>query len=145
MEVEERERPLLIGELAARSGLAARTIRFYERAGLLPSPPRSPSGYRLYPPEATRHLAFVASAKALGLRLSEIRDLLALRSENGPPCAEARQLLEGRVREVEAQMERLTRLREALGEILSRWDDSYYGELDAEGLVCPRIEAAVRR
>ncbi|GGN89295.1 hypothetical protein GCM10011579_084000 [Streptomyces albiflavescens] len=55
------------GELAAASGLTAKTIRFYEQAGLLPEPPRTSGGYRDYPPQATQRLAFIREAQAAGL------------------------------------------------------------------------------
>lgn len=47
------------GALASASGLTAKTIRFYEQAGLLPEPPRTASGYRDYPPQAAHRLAFI--------------------------------------------------------------------------------------
>jgi DNA-binding transcriptional MerR regulator len=64
-----------ISQLAERSGVPATTLRFYETAGLL-SAERTPSGYRVYGEDAVDRLAFIASAKVLGLPLEEIRDLL---------------------------------------------------------------------
>jgi MerR family transcriptional regulator, copper efflux regulator len=68
-----------ISQLAARSGIAARTIRFYEQAGLLPAPPRTTSGYRSYNDDAITRLRFVRSAQALGLSLVEIAEVLHIR------------------------------------------------------------------
>ncbi len=59
-----------IGELAARSGLTAKTIRFYEQAGVLPEPARQPSGYRSYDDTALDRLRFVRAAQAAGLTLA---------------------------------------------------------------------------
>jgi MerR family mercuric resistance operon transcriptional regulator len=67
---------LTIGELAGRAGVNIETVRYYERRGLLPEPPRTPAGYRLYGDDALWRLQFVARAKALGFTLAEIRDLL---------------------------------------------------------------------
>src|SRR6478735_9410628 len=67
-----------ISQLAARSGVPATTLRFYEEAGLLPAD-RTPSGYRVYGEDAVERLAFISSAKLLGLALEEIRELLAVR------------------------------------------------------------------
>jgi len=72
-------RGLRVAELAAEVGLAPDTIRYYERAGLLPAPARTASGYRAYDPAAVERLRFVRGAQRLGLRLKDIADLLAVR------------------------------------------------------------------
>src|SRR6266699_6379053 len=77
---------MLIGELAATAGLSAKTIRFYEQAGLMPAPPRTPAGYRDYPPAALDRLAFIANAQVAGFTLAEIRSVLAVRDSGDPPC-----------------------------------------------------------
>lgn len=69
---------LTIGQLAKESGVNLETVRYYERRGLLPKPPRSASAYRLFPAEATRRLRFIQRAKELGFSLKEIRELLSL-------------------------------------------------------------------
>jgi DNA-binding transcriptional MerR regulator len=66
---------LRISQLAIRTGVPATTLRFYETAGLLPAG-RTTAGYRVYGEEAVQRLAFISSAKVLGLPLEEIRDLL---------------------------------------------------------------------
>jgi DNA-binding transcriptional MerR regulator len=66
-----------IGELAQAAGVNVETVRYYERRGLLPEPPRTSSGYRRYDDDALWRLEFVGRAKQLGFTLSEIRDLLA--------------------------------------------------------------------
>jgi len=55
--------------------------------GLLPGPPRSPSGYRDYPPQALRRLAFIRTSQSAGLTLAEVRGILAIRDSGQPPCA----------------------------------------------------------
>jgi DNA-binding transcriptional MerR regulator len=60
---------LTIGHLARESGMNLETVRYYERRGLLPKPPRSASGYRLFPIEATQRLRFIQRAKELGFSL----------------------------------------------------------------------------
>ncbi|MGW4995439.1 heavy metal-responsive transcriptional regulator [Streptomyces mirabilis] len=76
-----------ISQLAERSGVPATTLRFYEDAGLLPAD-RTPSGYRVYGEDAVERLAFISSAKLLGLALEEIRELLEVREEG--VCASVR-------------------------------------------------------
>jgi MerR family transcriptional regulator, copper efflux regulator len=75
-----------IGVLAATAGLTAKTIRFYEQAGLLPAPPRTPAGYRDYPPGAAARLRFIREAQAAGLTLAEIGSVLAIRDAGQAPC-----------------------------------------------------------
>src|SRR3981081_968940 len=69
---------LTIGRLARVVGVNLETVRYYERRGLLPKPPRSASGYRLFPAEAARRLRFIRRAQELGFSLREIRELLAV-------------------------------------------------------------------
>src|SRR5713101_5119376 len=70
---------LTIGRLAKQAGLNLETVRFYERRGLLPKPPRTASRYRLFPADAARRLRFIRRTQELGLSLTEIGDLLSLR------------------------------------------------------------------
>jgi DNA-binding transcriptional MerR regulator len=70
---------LRIGELARLANVNAQTLRFYERRGLLPSPPRRPSGYRVYPPEAADLVRFIRRAQGLGFSLRQVKELLGLR------------------------------------------------------------------
>lgn len=66
---------LSIGQLAAAAGVHVETIRYYERRGLIPEPPRSTAGYRQYSTADVDRLAFIGRAKALGFTLAEIREL----------------------------------------------------------------------
>ncbi len=81
---------LKTGELARRAGVNVETLRFYERKGLLPVPPRRPSGYREYPPGDVRRIRFIRRAQDLGFSLGEIRELLAIRVRRGATAAEIR-------------------------------------------------------
>src|SRR5262249_38680346 len=64
---------LAIGALSAQTGVNIETIRFYEKAGLLPPPPRSPGGFRLYDRDHLRRLTFIRRARELGFTLDEVR------------------------------------------------------------------------
>jgi len=77
---------LRIGELAAELGLNPRTIRFYEGIGLLPNPRRADNGYRWYDDGDRERLRFIQKAKAVGMTLAEIREILDLRSGGRQPC-----------------------------------------------------------
>ena len=74
---------LTIGKIAAEAEVAIDTVRYYERAGLLPAPPRRESGYREYPPDTVKRLRFIRRAKNLGFSLPEIAELLELSSPRG--------------------------------------------------------------
>lgn len=100
-----------VTELASEVGVRPDTIRYYERAGLLPPPPRTPAGYRLYPSSAVERLRFIQGCTRLGLRLADIADLLAVRDTDTCPCEPAEALLRRRIADVDAEMARLTALR----------------------------------
>src|SRR2546427_12053208 len=72
------------GELAQQGRVNCETIRYYERRGLLPKPPRTPSGYRVFSSDAVRRVRFIKRAQGLGFSLKEIKALLALRVD---PCS----------------------------------------------------------
>jgi len=76
---------LRIGDVAERAGVNLQTIRYYERQGLLPRPPRLASGYRVFPDAAVRQVRFIKRAQELGFSLAEIRDLLSLRARGPTP------------------------------------------------------------
>jgi DNA-binding transcriptional MerR regulator len=104
-------RALRVAELAAAVGVRPDTIRYYERAGLLPPPGRTAAGYRQYEPAAVDRLRFIQGAQRLGLRLADIRVLLAVRDTGTCPCEPAEELLRRRLAEVDAEIARLTALR----------------------------------
>lgn len=103
-----------MAELAGLVGLSADTVRYYERVGLLPPPARTSSGYRSYDRDAVDRLHFVQGAQRLGLTLKDIRELLAVRDTGVCPCEPAADLLRRRLAELDAEMARLTALREQM-------------------------------
>lgn len=109
-----------IGELASRTGLTAKTIRFYEHAGLLPAPAREPSGYRRYDETAVAQLRFVRAAQAAGLTLAEIRQVIAIRQDTGPPCEHVRHLLHAHTADLDRRIADLSALREEVHGLLER-------------------------
>lgn len=109
-------RRLTIGEAARRSGFSIRTLRFYERSGLLSPASRTPSGYRLYTDADLGRLEFIRGAKALGLSLREIGDLIV--AAQSRTCRATRplllELLDSRIRQTAAHMRALRRLKRTL-------------------------------
>ena len=111
---------MLIGDLATRAGLSAKTIRFYEQAGLLPRPPRTSGGYRDYPPGAVDRLAFIRHAQAAGFTLADIRGVLAIRDSGQAPCQHVSVLIDEQLALVEQRIAELTRARDALKDLQRR-------------------------
>jgi Hg(II)-responsive transcriptional regulator len=124
-----------IGEVAAFAGVNIQTIRYYERRGLLKEPPRRPSGYREYPPEAVRLVRFVKRAQKLGFTLAEIEDLLRLREERSAPCAAVRAAALAKVADIDRRLESLRAMKRALTALVA----SCAG--DGAKRVCPILEA----
>jgi DNA-binding transcriptional MerR regulator len=104
-------RGLRVAELAAAVGVPSDTVRYYERAGLLPPPARTAGGYRSYDAGAVDRMRFIQGAQRLGLRLADIRDLLSIRDTGTCPCEPAGQLLRRRLAEVDTEIARLAALR----------------------------------
>jgi MerR family copper efflux transcriptional regulator len=109
-----------IGELASRSGVPVKTIRYYEDIGVLAAPERTSSGYRDYDDPVIDRLAFVRAAQAVGLTLGEIRQIVALRERGETPCAHVVDLLEHRAEEIEQRITELQRLQGDLRRLATR-------------------------
>lgn len=106
-------RSLTIGEVARRTGFSVKALRFYERRGLLPAAGRSPGGFRLYTDADLHRLEFIRQAKALGLSLAQIRQLVVTARQQTCPMTRPLLLhvLGERIRQTSRQMEALTWLR----------------------------------
>lgn len=105
---------LKIGEVAERGAVNLQTIRYYEREGLLPAPPRRASGYRMFPESTVRRIRFIKRAQELGFTLAEIRELLALRVEKGRKSSEVRALAEAKIADIETKIHSLSAMKNAL-------------------------------
>jgi DNA-binding transcriptional MerR regulator len=114
------ERGMRIGEAAGRSGVPAKTIRFWEDQHLLLSPARTPAGYRDYDPAILDRLAFIRHAQAAGLTLDAIRQVLGIRDGGQPPCVHVTGLIARRLAEVEARLAELAAARDQLAALAAR-------------------------
>ena len=128
---------LTIGRLAKAAGVGIDTVRFYERAGLLPQAARTASGYRTYGDADVERLRFVRRAKALGFSLDEIAELLKLAAGQGGRAG-VKALAERRLRDLEKKIRELTVFRDALAH--------YARQCSGHGAVsgCPIIEAVLK-
>lgn len=105
---------LTIGQLAKNAGVNIETIRYYERRGLIPEPPRRESGYRQYGPDFVVRIQFIKRAQELGFSLNEIAELLALRVDSDTVCNEVRQRAEVKIANIEAKIQTLQQMKQAL-------------------------------
>src|SRR5229473_7939570 len=121
---------LLIGEVAARTGVSRKALRLYEARGILPPARRTSSGYRRYPGDVLVLLTFVGQARRLGLTLAEIRHIVALRRSGSAPCVHVRTLLEQKAAELESMLV-------GVRSILESWRSTD----GRHAAVCPHIEA----
>ena len=113
---------LTISRLARLGGVNLETIRYYERQGLLAKPPRTASGYRLFPQEASRRLRFIKRAQELGFSLREIRNLLSLRMRPGTGRAEIRARAHAKIADVDQKIRTLSAIKQALRTLTDRCD-----------------------
>jgi MerR family Zn(II)-responsive transcriptional regulator of zntA len=125
-----------IGELAAAAGTTTKTLRFYERSGLLPRAERSANGYRDYRPEVISLLDFIRRGRVAGLTLAQIREVIDIRETGDAPCDHVFQLTTARVVDIDRQIAELAVLRAAL---IQRRDQAR----DADPSTCP-AEAVCR-
>lgn len=117
------EPALAIGEVCARLGLSARTVRYYEELGLLPGVRRREGGRRVYGPDELERLRFIQRLKALGLPLAEIRELNAVHAIGGSTramLARLDDLLGRRLDEIVVRMAELARLRDEIAKYRGR-------------------------
>jgi Cu(I)-responsive transcriptional regulator len=123
-----------ISEAAGQAGVNVQTLRYYERRGLLPKPPRRSSGYREFPDDAVRIVRFIKRAQELGFSLDEVEELLRLRRSQRRDRGRIRRVAEQRVAQIDQKIVELQRMRSALTRLVNAC------HTDA-ALDCPIIEA----
>ena len=112
------EQALKIGQLAQRASVNLQTIRYYEREGLLPEPPRLSSGYRLYTDSMVRRVRFIKRAQEIGFSLAEIRELLSLRADG--QRNEVRAIAQAKIADIEDKMRTLKAMKTVLSRLTER-------------------------
>lgn len=105
---------LRIGMLAKRGGVNLETIRYYERRQLLPKPPRTASGYRIFGEDAVKRVHFIKRAQDLGFSLKEIGDLLVLRADGHRSCTDVLGRVIAKIDDIESKICALEQLELAL-------------------------------
>lgn len=117
----EKDR-LFIGELSKRIDVPVKTIRYYEDFGILDKPKRTGSDYRVYSQKDVNKLLFIKKAKELGLKLSEIKEIICCAEEGiRPYCSLVRNLFTKKIKEYENKIVELNTTKKRLEEKLSKW------------------------
>ena len=133
---------MTIGDLATETGVKPRTIRFYEKKGLLPPPQRSESGYRLYAEEDIKRLHLIRSARLLGISIRDVGGLLATAQHDscGSFQGQVARLIVGKLDQVEANIKQMESLREdlrtAMGNLTDEAEGCETGVLECTGCRC---------
>ena len=122
------------GELSKRTGVHIETIRYYERIGILPEPPRTESGHRVYNDELAGRLTFIVRAKELGFALEETRALLSLMDEEAITCAEVKQITQMHIADVRQKISDLKKMEKVLKKMEAQCNGKNVPE-------CPIIDA----
>jgi MerR family transcriptional regulator, mercuric resistance operon regulatory protein len=128
---------LTIGALSEHTEVNVETIRYYERIGILPEPPRSAGGHRLYANEHKQRLVFIRRSRALGFSLRQVRVLLGLSNGRRMTCAKVKSMTEQHIADIRRRVKDLKRLERVLRDMAAQCQ----GE---ERLDCPILDALAR-
>lgn len=109
-----------IGQLSRRTGVNIETIRYFEKVGLIPSPPRTPGGHRVYGDDHLRGLAFIRRARELGFTPEEVRGILLLGGPTDARCDEVREIASRHLETVRGKLADLARLEKLLASTIDR-------------------------
>ncbi len=123
-----------IGELAKKLGINPKTLRYWEEIGLLPSPLRNSSGYRVYTEEHLKLCEFILKAKSVGFKLEEIREIISLRFSGRTPCGCVEERIREKIEEIDRLIEELRSQRKLLESLLRE-------RREVPASVCPIIES----
>ncbi|MFB6286246.1 MAG: Zn(2+)-responsive transcriptional regulator, partial [Candidatus Bipolaricaulia bacterium] len=124
------------GEIAEKADVNPETLRYYERKELIPKPPRSDGGFRLYDESYVDRLRFIQRAQDLGFTLAEIQDLLELRVDDEATCQDVKAQAEDKLRDVEEKIRDLKRIRDALSGLATACEGS-----EGPTSACPILDA----
>jgi DNA-binding transcriptional MerR regulator len=125
-----------IQELAQSTGVATKTIRYYESIGLLPTPPRKPNGYRDYTQVDVDRVKLVAGARSLDFSLDDIQEILALRDRREAPCRVVLDMLQHKASEIRLRIAQLQRLEKELRQLHALGLTFPTDDVDGKNCVC---------
>jgi MerR family mercuric resistance operon transcriptional regulator len=109
-----------IGQLAEAAGVKIETIRYYERRGLIPEPPRNQSGHRKFPEKTLIRVQFIKKSQKLGFSLKEVSELLALRTDGDASCGDVVKRFDDKIKDIESRISSLQEIKTILENLSSR-------------------------
>lgn len=115
-----RARHFPIGALSAQTGVNIETIRYYERIGVMPAPPRTEGRQRVYDENYLKRLTFIRRGRELGFSLDQVRDLLGLVRGHDLTCADVKVMTERHVAEIRRKLKDLKRLQRVLNDLAAQ-------------------------
>ena len=116
---------LSIGQLAEQANVNIETIRYYERRGLIPQPPRRESGYRKFSQTFVVRIKFIKRAQELGFTLKKIQELLSMRVDPDTTCSDIKIEAKVKMGDIDGKIKSLQRMKRALTKLVAKCDDSY--------------------
>lgn len=119
------ETTMRIGELGQATGVDIETIRYYEKAGLLPAPARSHNGYRAYGPAHLERLAFIRHCRALDISLADVKRLLGFVAHPNSDCGDIDRLIDAQLDRVKARLKSMRALERQLAALRGRCGSSH--------------------
>ena len=137
MRARKNAMSLKIGALAARAGVNAPAIRYYEEIGLMPRPSRQDGGQRTYEAADLRRLTFIRRCRDFGFSIEQVRNLVGLTRDRTRTCTEARDLTLDHLREVRTKLAELQALEQSLTDFLQKCEHACAGGPGAE---CPVLD-----
>jgi MerR family copper efflux transcriptional regulator len=129
-----------VGKAAELAGVSRKAIRLWEAKGLLPQAERTEAGYRLFDETDLEVLRFIRRAKALGLSLEEISDILDLQRDGAQPCVRVTQILDAHIQQIDRTLAELRQLRRSL--LTARRTADQARRAGGDAVVCRIIEAS---
>lgn len=134
------EQALTISALARCTGVTSKTLRYWERVGLLPKATRTHTGYRVFDPEAIHYIDFIFKAKSVGLTLSEMKRVIELAHTGRNPCAQVVKWIDEKDRALEQQIHSLRALQRRLRRFSRMCSTSSVMTCAREGELCCLLE-----
>ncbi len=132
----ERKTGFTVGDLATQSGCTVETVRYYEKTGLMPDPPRTEGGHRIYSLDHLKRLFFIHRSRELGFTIEEVKELLRFVDEPAHTCGEVGDMAMLQARAVQEKIKDLKRLQKALDEMAALCKGGRYKIDD-----CPIVDA----
>ena len=135
--LDREEKLLRIGQISSIAQVSVKTIRYYEKLGLLQALKRTEGGFRLFSPEVIGRLNFIKRSQNLGLSLTEIGQLLQIHDRGEMPCNEVRHTLQTKIEQIDACIKQLRDLKVELQSLISETKPIKKRKAD---IICPIIQ-----